>query len=83
MEIEAIPKPTAQPRKPKICSLMRPRLSDRPMAKMMPTMSSDVVSAAAWAEWMPLAIRSAGLRILSGPLPRAAAIRVGVKTPMP
>ena len=53
------------------------------MAKAMPTISSEVVRAAASAEWIPLAIRSAGLRILSGPLPRAAAIRVGVKTPMP
>ena len=83
MDSEATPNPTAQPRKPKICNLMRPNLSDSAMAKMMPTISSDVVSAAASAEWMPLAIRSAGLRILSGPLPSAAAIRVGVKTPMP
>ncbi len=53
---DAMPSPTAQPRKPKICNFMRPKLSDSAIAKMMPTMSSDVVSAAASAEWIPLAI---------------------------
>ena len=83
LPIDASRRPTAHPTKPKTCSLMRPSVSASSTAKTIPTMSSELVSAAPFAAITALAMTSVTLRALSALAPNAAAKMVGVKMPMP